>query len=100
MRRPGCALAAAWIFLTRVRLPAMDLRDEDFAAAPGFYPLAVFALWAGPGAALGALAGLALGHVAMRTLFERRLGGYTGDALGAVQQVSELGFYAGLAAWW
>lgn len=28
--------------------------------------------------------------------FERRLGGYTGDCLGAVQQVTELGFYTGL----
>ncbi len=28
--------------------------------------------------------------------FENRLGGYTGDCLGAVQQLSELGFYLGL----
>lgn len=30
--------------------------------------------------------------------FEQRLGGYTGDCLGAVQQLSELGFYLGLLA--
>jgi adenosylcobinamide-GDP ribazoletransferase len=30
--------------------------------------------------------------------FERRLGGYTGDCLGAMQQLSELGFYLGLLA--
>ncbi len=32
--------------------------------------------------------------------FERRLGGYTGDALGATQQLTEVAFYLGwLAAW-
>lgn len=42
------------------------------------------------------LAGLAAGHYAMRRRFEQRLGGYTGDCLGAVQQCSELGFLLGL----
>lgn len=50
-------------------------------------------------AALLALAGLALGHLAMRRAFERKLGGYTGDCLGAVQQASEIGLYLGLLAW-
>ena len=50
-------------------------------------------------ASLAGLAGLALGHLAMRGLYERRLGGHTGDTLGAVQQVSEVGFYLGVAAW-
>ena len=55
-----------------------------------FYsPLAL--LWAG--------GGLLLGHCLMRLFFERKLGGYTGDTLGAVQQLSELGFYLGLVAW-
>jgi adenosylcobinamide-GDP ribazoletransferase len=45
---------------------------------------------------VGGLAGLALGHFLMRRWYERRLGGYTGDCLGAVQQCSELGFYLGL----
>ena len=31
--------------------------------------------------------------------FERKLGGYTGDCLGAVQQISEVGFYLGTLAW-
>ncbi len=63
---------------------------------------AIMAGWAlvRPPAALGcALAGLAAGHVLMRLFYERKLGGYTGDALGAVQQASEIGFYLGLAAW-
>lgn len=47
--------------------------------------------------ALG-LGGLVAGHYAMRRRFERRLGGYTGDCLGAVQQCSEVGFFLGLLA--
>jgi adenosylcobinamide-GDP ribazoletransferase len=48
---------------------------------------------------VGALVGVALGHLLMRRRFEPRLGGYTGDCLGAVQQTSELGLYLGLLAW-
>ena len=50
-------------------------------------------------ATAAALAGLLAGHVLMRRRFERRLGGYTGDCLGAVQQCSEIGFLLGLLAW-
>ena len=52
-----------------------------------------------PLAAILALAGLVGGHVLMRLYFEPRLGGYTGDTLGAVQQASEIGLYLGLATW-
>ncbi|MDU8944391.1 adenosylcobinamide-GDP ribazoletransferase [Ovoidimarina sediminis] len=45
----------------------------------------------------GAL-GLILGHIAMRRVFEKRLGGYTGDCLGAVQQTSEAGVYLAVLA--
>lgn len=48
---------------------------------------------------LWALFGLLAGHVLMRLFFEPKLGGYTGDTLGAVQQASEIGFYLGLVAW-
>ncbi len=41
------------------------------------------------------LMGLAAGHLAMRRVYERRLGGYTGDCLGSIQQMSELGMYLG-----
>ncbi|MCH2222981.1 MAG: adenosylcobinamide-GDP ribazoletransferase, partial [Dechloromonas sp.] len=50
-----------------------------------------------------ALAGVALAAVATLWLagkFRRWLGGYTGDCLGAVQQVAEIGFYLGLVANW
>ncbi len=50
-------------------------------------------------AILYAFAGAAVLALAMRQVFMRKLGGYTGDCLGAVQQAGELGFYLGLAAW-
>ena len=53
---------------------------------------------ASPTAVLAALGGLAAGHVAMRVLYVRKLGGYTGDCLGAVQQTSELGMCLGVVA--
>ena len=53
---------------------------------------------ASPQAAAGVLVGLACGHVAVRAAFQAKLKGYTGDCLGATQQVSELGAYLGLLA--
>ena len=49
-------------------------------------------------AALAGLVGLALGHLLMRRAYERKLGGYTGDCLGGVQQSCELGLYLGAVA--
>ena len=51
-----------------------------------------------PNAVLVGLAGLMASHLVMRWLYERRLGGYSGDCLGAVQQTSELGMYLGVLA--
>lgn len=42
----------------------------------------------------------ALATLWLARLFRRWLGGYTGDCLGAVQQVAELAFYLGLLAHW
>lgn len=64
-----------------------------FAAACGIAPVAALGL---PG--FMALGGLALGHLAMRRAFMAKLGGYTGDCLGAVQQTSEIGFLLALLA--
>ncbi|MDE0670547.1 MAG: adenosylcobinamide-GDP ribazoletransferase [Caldilineaceae bacterium] len=70
----------------------------SLAAATGLGCLAVVMMLSVPDALAG-LAGLALGHLAMRGLYEKRLGGHTGDTQGAVQQWSELGFYLGVLTW-
>lgn len=61
--------------------------------------VAVALLWVVPvWVVLAGALGLVAGHYAMRRRFERRLGGYTGDCLGAVQQCSEIGFLLGALA--
>lgn len=78
---------------------SLSIRSLIVASGTGFagFGLAVVFL---PALALGAgLFGLLVGHIAMRALFERKLQGYTGDTLGAVQQASEIGFYLGMVAW-
>jgi adenosylcobinamide-GDP ribazoletransferase len=47
-------------------------------------------------AALAALFGMALTTAASAVYFRRRIGGYTGDCLGASQQLAEIAFYLGL----
>ena len=69
------------------------------AAATAAAALLGLLLLAGPGATLAAALGLAAGHLAARAAFERRLGGYTGDCLGATQQLSEAGLYLAIVAW-
>ena len=77
------------------------------AGAPGWWlgvltgalalgPVAVLVPW---GAAL-AVGLLAASHWEARRRFERRLGGYTGDCLGAVEQLGELAVLAGIATAW
>ena len=65
----------------------------------GLLSLAIIGVFTSPAAVLYCVAGLSIGHALMRYFYSRKLGGYTGDTLGAVQQASELGFYLGLAAW-
>jgi adenosylcobinamide-GDP ribazoletransferase len=69
------------------------------AGAIGALALVGVVVAAGAGAALAAACGLAAGHLIARAVFERRLGGYTGDCLGATQQLSEVGLYLGIVAW-
>ena len=79
---------------------ANSTRPEDLALALATGAAAVCMLFATttPAVVVAGLAGLAAGHLAMRRLYERKLRGYTGDCLGAVQQTSELGMYLGVAA--
>ena len=81
--------------------PVANGIDAGGVAVIGWTMLAVTLalLWAVPvGAVVVGALGLVAGHYAMRRRFERRLGGYTGDCLGAVQQCSEIGFLLGVLA--
>jgi adenosylcobinamide-GDP ribazoletransferase len=73
-------------------------RGVAVAVGTGVLILAGLALILGPVVALGAAAGMALGHGLARALFERRLGGYTGDCLGATHELSRLGVTLGIVA--
>lgn len=55
-------------------------------------------LWLPPAAALLGSGAAAAASLYLAGLMRRRLGGYTGDLLGAVQQVSEIAFLLGLLA--
>ena len=88
-------------------------RDDESSKArpatgrPSVLSLALAACFTLPPLAVLPLAqvllGIALAALAMSWLagkFRRWLGGYTGDCLGAVQQVTELAFYLGLVVHW
>ncbi len=66
------------------------------AAAFGLLPL----LLLGPAEAMWVLLAVSTVTIWAARLFLRRLGGYTGDCLGAVQQVTELACYLGLLVAW
>ena len=76
-------------------------RISGRSLAAGFgWLLAALALvgWLqGPAFLLAPMAASLLAFWAMRRLFARRLQGFTGDCLGATQQVCEIAFYLGLA---
>jgi adenosylcobinamide-GDP ribazoletransferase len=108
----GAALVAAGT-ISRAALPAVmatlpNARSDGLAAAAGRpHPLRagaavlVGALLAvvllGPAAPAALLAGGA-GALAVALLARRQIGGHTGDVLGAVQQVAEIGVLLGVAA--
>ncbi|CAI08397.1 cobalamin synthase [Aromatoleum aromaticum EbN1] len=75
------------------RLSATEL---VVAAVFGLAPLALLA----PAEALAALTATAAATLWAARVFARRLGGYTGDCLGAAQQGSELACYLGILAAW
>ncbi len=68
------------------------------AIATAALPLLGLAILA-PAAALAGLVGLLLAHWLTRRWYERRLGGYTGDCLGAIQQTGELAFLLAVLGW-
>ena len=105
----GASRAAAVVALARGRyarsegksrftaggLDATGLRIALASGAVVLLPLAGLSLLV----PLLAAAGLCAGYGAAWWIGARRLGGYTGDTLGATQQLSEIGLYLALAAW-
>lgn len=83
----------------RARPAAQRMSPASFFVAQ-LTALATLAVLYGAGASGTALLGACGGALAMRAWLawrlKKRLGGYTGDCLGAVQQLSELAFYLGL----
>ncbi|MDR2613736.1 MAG: adenosylcobinamide-GDP ribazoletransferase [Candidatus Accumulibacter sp.] len=66
--------------------------DLIFAAIMGLLPVLLLS----PAQSIPALLFAAGASFWLWRLFKRRLGGYTGDCLGAVQQLAEVAFYGGL----
>lgn len=79
--------------------PSISAAGHRVALATAVVLALALALAIGPGGALAALAGGALFAALIARAYLRRLGGYTGDCLGATQQMAELGLYLGALAW-
>ena len=73
-------------------------REAVVALVLGVAATVPLAVLSGPIGALAALVGAALGGAACARIALRRIGGHTGDVLGASQQSAELGFLLGLLA--
>jgi adenosylcobinamide-GDP ribazoletransferase len=100
----ACAIAIAWQLpyvrdddSTRAKPVVEDLRTRDagIAIVIGATPLALVGTQA-----LQPLLAVLLAAVLLLRWFKRRLGGYTGDTLGATQQICEVVFYVAWLARW
>jgi len=82
---------------SRAAVVARTMSGGEFtiAATVGVIPL----YWCGIHALAGATIALLILFVLARW-FVRRLGGFTGDTLGAAQQLTEIAFYSGVLASW
>lgn len=77
---------------------SIDASGLLFATASALPGCALLYVVVSPIVMWAALGGMVAGHLAIRWYFERKLGGYTGDCLGATQQLSETGLYLGALA--
>jgi adenosylcobinamide-GDP ribazoletransferase len=82
---------------SRAGAVAQTMSSGEFAlaAAIGVIPL----FWCGQQAVVGGIFALLMLYVLARW-FIRRLGGFTGDTLGAAQQLTEMAFYLGVLVSW
>ena len=72
----------------------MTFKELSFAGVFGLFPLLFF----GPGAFITVLLPVAGIRFLLAVYYQKRIGGYTGDCLGAVQQITEVIVYLSLAA--
>jgi adenosylcobinamide-GDP ribazoletransferase len=81
---------------------AQQMTSTEFAiaAVTALLPAPVLIAlgWIAPNALLAALLGAVLAALWLGRKLQKRLGGYTGDCLGAVQQLAEVFIYIGLLA--
>lgn len=80
---------AVWLLLTLLLVVTVQVTWNFVAVSPGNAGL-LYAL-------INALIASLAAWVVLTRWFHRRLGGFTGDCLGATQQVCELAFYLGLS---
>ncbi|GIL02926.1 MAG: adenosylcobinamide-GDP ribazoletransferase [Alphaproteobacteria bacterium] len=98
------AITPALRFSTYVRpqgagsLVADGISTNELATALGV-ALVIALVCGGLGGVVAALAGLGAALVALLA-FERRIGGYTGDALGGMEQIAEIAVLVMLAGMW
>ncbi|ALK95662.1 adenosylcobinamide-GDP ribazoletransferase [Massilia sp. WG5] len=78
----------------------MTSREFAIAALTALLPAPILLAsgWVTPAALLAALLGALLAALWLGHKLQRRLGGYTGDCLGAVQQLAEIFVYIGVLA--
>ena len=79
---------------------ALGRPSEPVLAQAVILGVLIAALMTGPFAAIVALSFAALVLAGLETLARRQIGGYTGDVLGAAQQVSETAILLALSAVW
>jgi adenosylcobinamide-GDP ribazoletransferase len=81
---------------------AQEMRGGEFAIAALTAVLPAAAVlylgWLPAGALAAGFGGMVLATLWLARKFQQRLGGYTGDCLGAVQQLTEAVFYIGVLA--
>ncbi len=84
---------------TKFAAPSITSDGYRWAFSTSLLILIALLLGSGIGVAFFAILGcIALAQV-LRLMFLRRLGGYTGDCLGGIQQMGELGVYLGALLW-
>ena len=74
--------------------------DFSTAATAAFLALVLALVCLGFAAGIAATVGTVAGAAAIAWISRRTLGGYTGDVLGAVQQLAEIGAVMGIASQW